>query len=390
MANPADAELEFHAEDYLPLHGTDSDDFVISPKRRGATPSLLKDPSGITTISPKADVLLTITIGPAARVFRVETAVLAKFATWWPSQAPNLPIYVLDLAVTATFYPVVSPFLLLDALVVLLKCMHTPAEEGRNGMAAQHIFALSLIAREVLGVEEVFIRWLQDCMSVFMTDMNYDDRAVCIPGVVWEQALITCHRFGWVELWVGIAGRLAFYCHADFSSGLPEKLGLPNGESVEGEAAGAILEYRNQVVSLFLSWAKASLDQWITRLEARPACGSQSCTKNRLGALKAFAKVSGLRSDQAQTPEAWKKSMFEIIAGLQIMAGDYKLLPKPLFWAEKIRKRFSGTCNECPERSPTSYLFPLEDVLTELTWSLKEALFEHSRYPFSVGTSRLN
>ncbi|KAK4161059.1 hypothetical protein QBC43DRAFT_337644 [Cladorrhinum sp. PSN259] len=396
MANSTNAgmELEFDAEDFLPLSGTDSEYFIISPKRRGATSLgvLPTSSSGLVLVSPRADVLLAITIGPAARVFRVETAVLAKFTKWWPAQVkiPNMTIYSLELGVAAHFDPVCSPFLLLDALAILLKCMHSPKEEGRSGMAPQHIFALSLVAREILGLESVFIEWFKSCMGVFMTDMHRDDQAVRVPGVVWEQALVTCHRFGWVEIWTGIASRLAVYSHFDFSGGFPEKLGLPNGQVVKGEAVGTVLESRMQLVKLFLSWANKSLRGWIKRLEIHPSCSSQACTNNRLGALRAFAKVSALLSHPTQTAEVWNKSIFEIIAGLQIITGDHKILPKPLFWAEKIRKRFAGTCTECPEKAPTSYLFPLEDVLTDLTWSLNNALFEYSRYPFPTDTNMLN
>ncbi|KAK4226578.1 hypothetical protein QBC38DRAFT_528355 [Podospora fimiseda] len=390
---PFEVDLEFDTEDFLPLHGSDRDNFVDSPRRRGASPiDFLQDVSVILQISDNANVLLAITIGPAARVYRVESTVLTKFTKWWSSQLPNRGIYALELGkVAATFLPVVPPFLLLDALVLLLKVLHFPNEIGRKGMTPQHIFALSLVAREILGLQEEHIKWFEACMSVFVDEMDHNDRAISVPGVVWEQALITCHRFEWVELWTRLAAQLALYCLPNFfSNKFPEKLGLPNGDTVEGEAISIIVNCQLEVFTLFYGWGSKSLNKWITELETRPPCGSQACTMNRLGALKAFAKVAGMQQGQPQTPDTWKNSMFEIIAGLQIIHGDQKRLPKPLLWAEKIKKRFSGVCYECPDKTPSSYLFPLEDVFTELTWCLHKTLLDHTRYPFPFGPSELN
>ena len=115
------------------------------------------------------------------------------------------------------------------------------------------------------------------------------------------------------------------------------------------------------------------------------------CGTNRIAALNVFLLQSGLFPRTKLD-----KSLHEIVAALRyITATDSELLAaaasdkgeagdeknNKLGWAAEIRRTYGGTCTKCDEKTATSMLFPLEDLLTDLTWELHDQLYEAVDFP---------
>ena len=106
-----------------------------------------------------------------------------------------------------------------------------------------------------------------------------------------------------------------------------------------------------------------------------------------MAALNNFLLVSGL-FPRGDLP----KSLLEIVTGLRYLtASDAELASvsqqqrgpavggkaaSGLEWAAQLRAKHAAMCTKCDERAPTSTLFPLEDLLVDLTWELQEQLLE--------------
>jgi hypothetical protein len=153
----------------------------------------------------------------------------------------------------------------------------------------------------------------------------------------------------------------------------------------------AILAACEQVVKQLFAVAQQSLYRWTTGIGAQP-CANITCTTNRIAALNVFLFRSGL-----YPRTKLKKSLQEIVAALQyITATNAELavstiehgqeeghVDERLLWAANIREAYGGTCTECDEKTPTSMLFPLEDLLCDLTFEMQEQLEEYTKFPRS-------
>ena len=157
-----------------------------------------------------------------------------------------------------------------------------------------------------------------------------------------------------------------------------------------GFCTDIILATRRQILPELFTTAQQSLSSWIARIGSRP-CENIHCSTNRIAALNAFLLQSGLfprtRLDD--------KSIHEIVSALKYITatanelvtaaeenkglGDY--VDRKLVWAANIRETYGITCTKCHERMATSSLFPLEDLLTDLTWELHEHLVEVTEFP---------
>lgn len=110
-----------------------------------------------------------------------------------------------------------------------------------------------------------------------------------------------------------------------------------------------------------------------------------TCNTNRIAALNVFLLWSGLYPRSKMN-----KSLLEIVSGLQyITATDAELsasakkngwkggqVDDKLLWAAHIRENYGGTCSNCKEKTPTSMLFPLEDLLCDVTFEMQEGFAE--------------
>lgn len=181
---------------------------------------------------------------------------------------------------------------------------------------------------------------------------------------------------------------------------------------------------RAQALPHVFSAAQESLAGWTVRLGRRP-CRSTACVAGRMAALNLFVHAAGL------FPRArlGGRSLFGVVAALEyVTATDSELaladaesrdLPHDLDddgdhaedddncgssnnnnnnynsngdnhtirgmrvpdWAVRIRADYGGACTKCDERTATSTLFPLEDLLTDLTWELHDQLLEFTEWP---------
>lgn len=154
-----------------------------------------------------------------------------------------------------------------------------------------------------------------------------------------------------------------------------------------------IIAARKQVLPSVFAAAQASLSTWTVRVGRRP-CANALCVTNRIAALNVFLLQSGLFPRTRLN-----KSLHEIVTALYyITATDSELLVataekeheggledddsgSKLAWALKIRETYGGSCTKCNEKTATSMLFPLEDLLTDITWELHDQLFEATDYP---------
>jgi hypothetical protein len=151
----------------------------------------------------------------------------------------------------------------------------------------------------------------------------------------------------------------------------------------------AILAARGRVVEEAFGIAQKSLCDWTMRIGRRP-CENMTCNANRIAALNVFLLASGL-----YPRGRFSKSLCEVVTGLQyITATDAKLMAvsietgepfgavdEKLAWAARIRRMYGGACTKCNEKAATSMLFPLEDLLCDLTFEMEDRLLENTEFP---------
>ncbi|KAK4044058.1 hypothetical protein C8A01DRAFT_31655 [Parachaetomium inaequale] len=156
-------------------------------------------------------------------------------------------------------------------------------------------------------------------------------------------------------------------------------------------STNAILAAREEPVKQLFGVAQQSLYRWTTGIGRHP-CANITCTTNRIAALNVFLFRSGLYPRTKLS-----KSLQEIVSALQyITATDAELtasaiknghqddhVDERLRWVAHIRDAYGGTCGECDEKAPTSMLFPLEDLLCDLTFEMQEQLEEYTKFPHS-------
>ncbi|KAL2259213.1 hypothetical protein VTK26DRAFT_7183 [Humicola hyalothermophila] len=210
----------------------------------------------------------------------------------------------------------------------------------------------------------------------------------------WEKALGACLAFGWAVEFRVLAARLAYLCEVGEDPDTGEvRLVKPDGKWVEAgicgnRVVGIILAARRQILPQLFATAQQLLRNWTVRIGNRP-CENIHCVTNRIAALNVFLLQSGLfprtRLD---------KSLLELVLALKhITATDAELAAaaqtqgfeeyaeRKLGWANSIRRGYGMTCTKCHERAATSALFPLEDLLADLTWELHDRLVEATYFP---------
>lgn len=134
--------------------------------------------------------------------------------------------------------------------------------------------------------------------------------------------------------------------------------------------------------------AQESLCGWTTRIGRRP-CDNITCNTHRIAALNVFLLWSGLYPRTKLT-----RSLHEIVSALQfITATNAELMAVGIengqedgkvdercAWAARIRETYGGTCTKCSEKTATSMLFPLEDLLCDLTFEMQARLLESTEF----------
>lgn len=150
----------------------------------------------------------------------------------------------------------------------------------------------------------------------------------------------------------------------------------------------AIFAAREQVLQHVLTAAQQSLYKWTVGIGNRP-CRNITCNTHRIAALNTFLLRSGL-----YPLTKLNKSLREIISALQyITATDAELAAvaieqghadnhvcDTLVWAARIRETYGGTCTTCGEKTATSTLFLLEDLLCNLTFELRDHLAQDNQF----------
>ncbi|KAL2164911.1 hypothetical protein VTH06DRAFT_207 [Thermothelomyces fergusii] len=189
-----------------------------------------------------------------------------------------------------------------------------------------------------------------------------------------ERAAEACLMFGWAEHFRVVVERMAFVCRdgEDAETGARVVLG-PDGKRVgEGRVLEAITATRGRILDRVFAAAQQSLLRWTIGIGCRP-CANATCNTNRIAALNVFLLWSGLypRSRRLTKP------LSEIVSALQYLATaengvqeDEQKIDDRLVWAVHIRDRYGGTCNRCKEKTTTSMLFPLEDLLCDLSFEI--------------------
>lgn len=151
---------------------------------------------------------------------------------------------------------------------------------------------------------------------------------------------------------------------------------------------GAILATREQVIQQVFMTAQKFLCNWTTRI-GRRTCDNLTCNTNRIAALNVFLLWSGL-----YPRTKLNRSLHEIVSALQyITATDAELMAVAIesgqevddvdegfAWATRIRKDYGGTCTKCSEKTATSMLFPLEDLLCDLTFEMQAQLVQFAEF----------
>jgi hypothetical protein len=163
---------------------------------------------------------------------------------------------------------------------------------------------------------------------------------------------------------------------------------LSFGEDELLTSTDAILTAREQVLKHVFTAAQKSLYKWTVGIGNRP-CRNITCNTHRIAALNTFLLWSGL-----YPRTKLNKSLREIILALQyITATDAELVVvaieqghadnhvrERLAWAARIREIYGGTCTTCDEKTATSALFPLEDLLCDLTFELQNHLAQDNQF----------
>jgi hypothetical protein len=159
-----------------------------------------------------------------------------------------------------------------------------------------------------------------------------------------------------------------------------------SGRDADADLTDAILAAREQVVQKVFTTAQESLCNWTMRIGRRP-CDNITCNTNRIAGLNVFLLWSGL-----YPRTKLNRSLHEIVSALQyITATDAELVAVAIengqevddveerfAWAARIRKAYGGTCTKCSEKTSTSMLFPLEDLLCDLTFEMQAQLVEYA------------
>ncbi|KAK4126481.1 hypothetical protein N657DRAFT_689000 [Parathielavia appendiculata] len=397
---------------------------VFSPlPRSAAIPSITT--STITnpiTLCFDADTRLVLTLGPSTRAFLTTRAVLTSFTAWNHHDRghsdPNSAAVLYDTSAQALTvdlgrliqpecspacpFPVAEQHL--GALHALLAVMHHH-NDNNNANAVLNVDELWRLGglKNALGLEKRWVEFLRECMRAFAGAikrvggwLNFggseelgEEEADLIGGSeTMERAVNTCLVFGWGEELRVVTARLAYVCAVAEDEATREVVLLkPGGRRLEvgicgTEVVDAILAARGQILENLSAAAQKSVRSWITRIGRHP-CDNMMCNTNRLEALITVLRWLGLfPRANVDTPlhELVTVLQFTTASDAELMAAaiendwDDDSMRKRFNWPMYIRQRFGGTCTKCDEKSPTSMLFPLEDLLCDLTFEMQDQL----------------
>ncbi|KAL2153624.1 hypothetical protein VTH82DRAFT_4779 [Thermothelomyces myriococcoides] len=206
---------------------------------------------------------------------------------------------------------------------------------------------------------------------------------------VLERAAEAFFSFGWAEYFGAVIDWMAYICHdeEDEETGARIVLVGPDGRRVcQGRVKDAITATRACILDRVFAAAQRSLLRWTIGIGWRP-CTNMTCNTNRIAAINVFLLWSGLYPRS----KLLSKSLSEIVSGLQyITATDAELREAPTeknairehdrnvgdrpLWAVRIREDYGGTCTKCKETVATSMLFPLEDLLCDISFEVRGGL----------------
>ncbi|KAK4150602.1 hypothetical protein C8A00DRAFT_36809 [Chaetomidium leptoderma] len=374
-------------------------DHQLPPLRPCLTTTTTATTTATATAIEERNTTLTITLGTSTRTLPLPTpSLLTNFTAWtttWNATTQTYHINLTALLPGATACPPEELEAHLDALEALLCVMlrRNPEDEEVNVDVLWRLGGL----REGLGLEGRWVAWMRGCMGGFVRGLKGvggwlegggpDEGG---EGDMMEKAMNVCLLYGWAEEFRAVAGRLAYVCRV----GEDGELVKPDGRRVEQSVCGrrvvdCILAAREQVFQEAFVTAQKSLCSWTIRIGRRP-CDNITCNTNRIAALNVFLLWSGLFPRTKLNV-----SLHEIVSALQyITATDAELMAiaiengreddqveERLAWAAHIRQTYRGTCTKCSEKTATSTLFPLEDLLCDLTFEMQTQLQECVGYP---------
>ncbi|KAK4098347.1 hypothetical protein N658DRAFT_544486 [Parathielavia hyrcaniae] len=378
------------------------------------------------SLSPAANTTVVLTLGPVTRTFLAVSEVLSSFTAWnhhhhahsqndaahtamvhdSATQTLTANLTVLIPGVAACPAHIADQHL--DALQALLAVMHQHHTHGNSTdvvLSVDEIWRLGGL-KDALDLDGRWVDFLRGCMRQFvggikrvggwlnfggLEEVGPEEALVIGESQTMERAANTCLVFGWGEELRVVMARLAYVCGVAEDQATGEVvLVKPGGRRVEvgvceREVVDAILAARRKVVENLFAAAHKTLGAWMTRIGHHP-CADMLCNTNRLEALIFVLRWLGLfpRGDiDMSLHELVTALQFTTATNAELMAAAIEndwgdgLMRKRFNWPMYIRQRFAGTCSKCNERAPTSMLFPLEDLLCELTFEMQDQLQEY-------------
>ena len=373
------------AADRRPSEGNSS--AIPSPEPSSSSDANIQ--AAVTALAPDADTTLHITLGRATQTFLVASPVLAHFTAWPAPEAEEQEHEhesVLHIDLTSFLPPsssqdnnnnnnediaINTPSAHLYTLHLLLRALHHH-EHNHNQEAPPSLSDLCRLAalQAGLGLRGPALRWLRRGMGDSAGSLGGvggwlgSFGGVVLPGDdelrALERAVRVCEVFGWEgEEKRRVLGRLAY--------------------------VGSVGEVRRELVERVYETAQRALCDWTVRIGRRP-CENLGCNTNRIAGLNAFLLASGLYPRGKMVV-----SLHELVSALQyVTATDAELMTvaietgepegwvdERLEWAARIRTAYGGTCTKCSEKTATSMLFPLEDLLCDISFEVEDWLREY-------------
>ncbi|KAK3935799.1 hypothetical protein QBC46DRAFT_346235 [Diplogelasinospora grovesii] len=409
---PAAAASDNMARPILPKTNSNSP-VPNTPSSKTVTPSksplFSQSTSPIPATDPHFTGSNTCLIVKAGIAFSCRFLVAAEkafpnFEGWWPTQEKGKPHYVLDLNSPLPTHS--SPEKRVhvhgkdihipagpnktddkcvgreyfDTLQVLFTVMH---DSVPTTLTPEQIYRLSHM-QPALGLSRPCLHWLYNCMEIFVASCHKDGTRA--PARDWEMALSACQGFEWAYHYRNLAARLAYRSrpvkfrvapqgYENMLSGeklflsLPEQghKGLIGGDVCGQTTFDMILATRGAILTEIVKRARECLNNWLARLGNKP-CRNLSCNSMRQAALCTIFEETGLCHPANRAYESW--SIHELV----VFVTEWQ-------HGKGKAAKYAGTCMQCKGLTATSHLFPIEDLLTEITWGMKNMLLEHTDFP---------
>lgn len=141
-----------------------------------------------------------------------------------------------------------------------------------------------------------------------------------------------------------------------------------------------IMSARQTVLSDVVVATAGQLHTW-TQLCRNQPCENRTCNSSSIAALEEFFLRSGL-SPGSKLDEM---SLHDVVTALKIItvpdAAAHGYDNGKLDWAALIRETHNGTCTLCGPNYGTNFLFPLECLLSNITWRLHDKIYAATDYP---------